>query len=151
MGDLTKGVEAGFIATAVISLLLFAQQASGVHSGFNLIALLQDAAGMPGEVGMAWILHFMIGGVFWGLGFAVFSPHLPGPHWLRGAIFGTLAWLLMMLAFLPAANLPIFAQGMGLTIPATAFGLHLVFGLVLGEAYHLLVHYFPGEVEEENA
>lgn len=151
MGDLTKGFEAGLIATVFISVLLYAQQAAGVHPDFNLIALLQSAAGMPGEIFMPWIIHFIVGSVFWGLGFAVLSPHLPGPHWLRGAIFGVLAWIVMMLVFLPAAGLPVFAQGMGIGIPATAFALHLVFGLVLGEAYHLLVHYFPGEVEEENA
>jgi uncharacterized membrane protein YagU involved in acid resistance len=151
MGDLTKGFEAGLIATVIISVLLYAQQVAGIHPDFNLISLIQSAASMPGELVMPWIIHFIVGSVFWGLGFAVFSPHLPGPHWLRGAIFGTLAWLVMMLVFLPAAGLPVFAQGMGLEIPATAFALHLVFGLVLGEAYHLLVHYFPGEVEEEKA
>ena len=79
MGDLTKGIEAGFIATIFISVLLYAQQAAGVQIEFNLIALLQAAAGMPGQVVLAWILHFLVGAAFWGLGFAVFSPHLPGP------------------------------------------------------------------------
>jgi uncharacterized membrane protein YagU involved in acid resistance len=100
---------------------------------------------------MIWILHFLIGSVMYGVLFAVFSPHLPGPKWLRGAQFGVLAWLAMMVAFLPAAGLPIFAMGMGPEIPVSAFVIHLIFGVTMGEVYHLLVHYFPGEVEEDKA
>jgi hypothetical protein len=47
--------------------------------------------------------------------------------------------------------MPTFARGYGPTIPVASFVLHLIFGLTLGEVYHLLVHYFPGEVEEESA
>ena len=149
MGDVAKGVEAGFIATIVISILLVVQQAAGVAPEFNLISLIMSAAGTPDNVTLAWILHFVIGVGVWGAGFAAFSPHLPGPHWLRGMMFGALAWLAMMIAFLPAAGLPIFAQGMGITIPVVALVLHLAFGAVMGESYHLLLHYLPSEVDEE--
>jgi hypothetical protein len=57
----------------------------------------------------------------------------------------------MMLVFLPSAGMPVFAQGSGLGIPAAALVVHLIFGVTMGEVYHLLVHYFPGEVEEEKA
>ena len=149
MGDLSRGVEAGFAATIVISILLYIQQMLGFTPEFNLIAMATKVAG--GDTIMGWMFHFLIGAIAWGLGFAVVSPHLPGPHWLRGAMFAVVAWVLMMVAFLPAAGLPVFANGMGLTIPAASLILHLIFGLVLGETYHLLVHYFPGEVEEEKA
>lgn len=148
MGDIGKGLEAGFIATLVITALLFAQSVAGLAPEFDLIAMLARAAGTPDATVMGWILHFVIGVALWGAGFAVFSPHLPGPHWLRGLIFGLLAWLVMMIAFLPAAGLPIFASGMGIVIPGTALILHAVFGIVLGEAYHLLLHYLPSEVDE---
>jgi hypothetical protein len=148
MGDVAKGVEAGIIATIVISALMFIQQASGVAPDFNLIDLIMKAAGAPGMTTLAWILHFTIGVGVWGAGFAAFSPHLPGPHWLRGLIFGALTWVLMMVVFLPAAGIPIFAQGMGTTIPMVSLALSLVFGIVLGESYHLLLHYLPSEVDE---
>ncbi len=148
MGDVSKGVESGFVATLVISALMLAQFATGIAPEFNLIALLKQAANTPDYASIAWIAHFAIGTVLWGLGFAVLSPHLPGPHWLRGLIFGVLAWVAMMVLFLPAAGLPIFAQGLGATIPVASLVLHLVFGAVLGETYHVLLHYLPSEVDE---
>jgi hypothetical protein len=53
-----------------------------------------------------------------------------------------------MLAFLPAAGMSVFALGTGAAIPMTALALNLIFGVVLGESYHLLLHYMPGEVDE---
>jgi uncharacterized membrane protein YagU involved in acid resistance len=150
VGDLTKGVEAGFAATVLISILVFAQQAVGLSPQFNLIAMATAFTGTNDPI-MGWMFHFITGGFVYGLGFAVFSPHLLGPHWLRGATFGVLAWLVMMVAFLPSVHMPIFARGMGMTIPAASLIVHLIYGLTLGEVYHLLVHYFPEEVEEENA
>jgi len=38
---------------------------------------------------------------------------------------------------------------MGTAIPIVSLALHAVFGLVLGETYHLLLHYLPSEVDEE--
>ena len=149
MGDLTKGAEAGFAATVLITVLIFVQQRLGISPQFNLIALATATVG--GDPVMGWIFHFFVGGVLWGLGFAVLSPHMPGPHWFRGTLFGLLAWLIMMVAFLPTIGLPAFAEGHGPTIPVAALVLHLIFGLTLGEVYHLLVHFLPGEVEEERA
>jgi hypothetical protein len=147
MGDVTEGVTAGLIATIVITIAMLAQQASGIAPDFNLIELLKQAATGPDTV-FAWIVHFVLGIAFGGL-FAAFSPHVPGPHWLRGLLFGVLVWLVMMIAFLPAAGMPMFALGSGAAIPMTALGLCALFGLALGEAYHLLLHYMPGEADEE--
>jgi uncharacterized membrane protein YagU involved in acid resistance len=142
-------MEAGFAATVLITILIFVQQGLGLSPQFNLLAMATLVVG--GDPIMGWIFHFTVGGVMWGLGFAVLSPHMRGPHWFRGATFGVLAWLIMMLAFLPTIGIPMFADGEGPTIPVASFVLHLIFGLTLGEVYHLLVHYFPGEVEEEKA
>jgi hypothetical protein len=147
MGDVTEGVTAGLIATIVITIAMLAQQASGITPDFNLIELLKQAATGPDTI-FAWIVHFVLGIAFGGL-FAAFSPHVPGPHWLRGLLFGVLVWLVMMIAFLPAAGMPMFALGSGAAIPMTALGLCALFGLALGEAYHLLLHYMPGEADEE--
>jgi len=53
-----------------------------------------------------------------------------------------------MTLFLTAAGLPVFAVGLGPTIPVATLVLHLIFGLVLGETYHLLLHYTSSEVDE---
>jgi hypothetical protein len=148
MGDVSRGVQAGVIATIFISILMVVQQAAGVAPDFNLIAMIQSAANMPDSAAVAWIVHFIVGVGLWGVGFAALSPHLPGPHWLRGLMFGVLAWVLMMIVFLPAAGMPVFAQGLGTTVPVVSLALHLIYGAVLGESYHLLLHYLPSEVDE---
>lgn len=147
MGDVTEGIIAGLIATIVVTIALFAQQASGIAPDFNLIELLKNAATGPDTM-FAWIVHFVIGIAYGGL-FAAFSPHFPGPHWVRGLAFGVIIWLAMMIAFLPTAGMPMFALGSGPAIPMTALGLCLLFGVTLGETYHLLLHYMPGEADEE--
>jgi hypothetical protein len=150
MGDVSKGLEAGFLATVLISILMFAQTSLGYVPQFNMISMLMSAAGTPDAPLLAWGFHFFIGTVLWGAGFAVFSPHLPGPHWFRGAIFGTLTWLAMMIVFLPSAGMHMFAAGadgremiLGVTL-----GLNLVYGVAVGEIYHLLLHYMASEVDE---
>lgn len=148
MGDITKGIEAGFVASIVVALLVFVQQVSGLTPEFTLIAWLNQAAGTDMEPAMGWVLHFIVGAGLFGAGFAAFSPHLPGQHWVRGLLFGGATWLLMMMAFLPTAGVPMFALGMGLTIPILGLVINLVFGVVLGETYHLLLHYLPSEVDE---
>jgi hypothetical protein len=147
MGDISKGVQAGLAATVVISILILLQQAAGMTSAFDLIGMIQDAANMPNVV-VAWIVHFVVGVGLWGVGFAVLSPHLPGPHWLRGLMFGAAAWLVMMVVFLPAAGMHVFAMGAGTSIPVISLVIHLIYGAVLGESYHLLLHYLPSEVDE---
>jgi hypothetical protein len=148
VGDVTKGVQAGFIATVVISIIMVVQHALGFLPQVNIIAMWMSAAGMPNSPGIAWILHFAMGVGLWGTIFSVVSPHLPGPHWFRGAVFSVFTWLAMMTLFLTAAGLPVFAVGLGPTIPVATLVLHLIFGLVLGETYHLLLHYTPSEADE---
>src|ERR1043166_8019632 len=133
MGDIPKGIEAGFVATLFASLLLLVQQMSGIAPDFTLITWINWAADTYSQPYMGWVLHFIIGAGLFGAGFAVFSPHLYGPHWVRGLTFGFGTWFLMMTAFMSAANLPMFAMGMGLSIPIFALVLNLSFGLVLGE------------------
>jgi hypothetical protein len=148
MGDVTEGLIAGLIATIVITLVMFAMQAAHIAPSFDLIALIKVAATGDDTI-FAWIVHFTMGVVVWGGLFAAFSPHVPGPHWLRGLLFGVIVWIAMMVAFLPAAGLSMFAMGEGAQIPMAALALCAIFGLALGESYHLLLHYMPGEADEE--
>jgi len=148
MGDVFRGLEAGFIATVFLVGFLFVQHALGIVPEFNLINLLMASAGAQDRPALGWGLMFMIGTVLWGLGYATVSRRMRGPHWLRGMAFGVGTWFVMMFAFLPTAGLPAFAQGMGFGIPVFALVMHLVYGAVLGASYQLLVHYLPSEVDE---
>ena len=148
MGDISKGVEAGFVATLVVSLLVLFQRAIGFAPGFDLVGLYKEAANTPDYASVAWIVHFAVGTILWGSAFAAVSPHLPGPHLVRGLIFGFGTFIAMMVVFLPAAGFAPFAIGHGMAIPAGGLVLNLVYGAVLGESYHLLLHYLPSEVDE---
>jgi hypothetical protein len=141
-------MEAGFVATIVVSLLLLVQQLSGLAPEFAFITWVNFAAGTEMQPALGWVVHFIIGTFLWGVGFAAFSPHMWGPHWLRGVAFGVITWLLMMVAFLPAAGVPMFGLDMGLSTAILGLVISLVFGVVLGETYHLLLHYLPSEVDE---
>jgi hypothetical protein len=74
----------------------------------------------------------------WGVGFAIVSPYLPGPQWLRGTIFAVCAWLLMMIVVMPMAGAGMFGRGLGMMAPVATLVLHVVFGAVLGGVYGLL-------------
>lgn len=82
--DPSAGDIAGFAATTALTILFYAQHAMGYWPQVSFISMLMAADGTPDSPAMAWVLHYAIGTVAWGGLFAVFSPHLPGPHWLRG-------------------------------------------------------------------
>jgi uncharacterized membrane protein YagU involved in acid resistance len=87
---------------------------------------------------VGWIGHFLIGSIFWGIGFAILSPYLTGPYWGRGAIFAGGAWLMMMIVMMPMAGAGLFGIGLGMMTPVATLVLHVVFGLVLAGVYGLL-------------
>ena len=90
---------------------------------------------------LAWTIHLLNGVMLGELYAAIFKRFLPGPNWLKGAIFGELfiisAWWLTPLAdkyhpMIKSGELPRLANW-------TAFFQnivrHLVFGLTLGLLY----------------
>jgi hypothetical protein len=91
---------------------------------------------------LAWFMHLLNGVVLAELYAAVIKRFLPGPDWLKGAIFGEAfiagAWWLTPLAdkyhpLIKSGEMPRLANW-------TAFGQnlirHLAFGLTLGWLYH---------------
>ena len=82
-----------------------------------------------------WVGYFVIGAVVWGIIYGWLEPSLPGPPVARGLLFGVLAWLAMMIVFMPIAGQGLFAMAAG---PMAAFAtlvLHLVYGATLGLVY----------------
>lgn len=89
----------------------------------------------------AWILHMLNGIALAELYAAVFKRFLPGPDWLKGAIFGELfivsAWWLTPLAdkyhpLIQSGELPKLANRTSFLQNIVR---HLVFGLALGILY----------------
>ena len=132
-----SGIAAGFVATVVLSAIMLVKHSMGLMPELDPIAMITAMAGANSPA-LGWIAHFVIGSIFWGIGFAVVSPYLPGPFWLRGVIFAVGAWLLMMIVMMPMAGAGLFGLGLSMMTPVATLVLHIVFGLVLGGVYGLL-------------
>lgn len=130
---LGPGIAAGFAATIVLSAIMVAKQAMNVMPELDPIQMISGMFESPRAVG--WLVHFAIGTLLWGMLFAWLAPHLPGPMWLRGVIFGAGAWLVMMVVMMPMAGAGLFGLKMGAMAPVATLMLHGIFGAVLGAVY----------------
>ena len=134
MTNLKAGLVAGCLATVVLSVLMIAKNMMGVMPGLDVIHMLSGMMGMPTTAG--WAVHFMIGTIAWGGGFAVLYDHIPGGSALiKGIVFGIGAWLGMMILVMPMAGAGFFGVNLGIMAPMMTLILHIIFGAVLGLAY----------------
>ena len=131
---------AGLVATVVLSVLMLIKSMMGVMPGLDIAQMLTGMAhkmmGLPANPAVGWVLHFMIGTVVWGIGFALLYKTLPtSGATTKGMVFGVLAWLLMMLIPMPMAGAGLFAMKMGMMAPVMTLVLHLIWGAVLGATF----------------
>jgi hypothetical protein len=137
MSNTLKGMLAGFVATLVLTALMLLNSALDLIPQINIIHLLTTLGTL--SVASAWMDHFIVGVVVWGLLFAVYDGAATRPaHWLKGIIFGVFAWLMMMVAFMPLAGAGFFGAKIGITAPVGLLIVHLIYGVVLGATYGLL-------------
>ncbi len=137
--DLFKGVVAGFGATFVLSAVMVAVNLLGAASQADMNYLLRMLLGVPDRPATAWIAHFVIGSLVWGGLFAWLEPRLPGvSHTRRGVLFGVLAWLVMMLLFMPLLGGGLFGLQFSALTPIVTVVLHVIYGAMLGWAYGML-------------
>ncbi len=129
-----KGIVAGFIATVVLTILMIGKAFSHWLSAFSAIEAIHRLTG--GLLVMGWVGHFVIGSILWGVLFALLYPRLPGGRGVpRGIVFGALAWLAMMLLFLPITGYGFFGVAIGWPLIGFTLAMHLVYGTVLGISY----------------
>jgi hypothetical protein len=121
-----NGIVAGFIATLVISAL------------HEPVVLLTAAAGMDAPA-TGWLFHFFVGTLLWGGLFGVVHDYLFGPSWLRGITFAAIAWLVVMVTVMPAADMGLFGLEIDFMVPLVIALFHLFYGLLLGAIYGKLV------------
>lgn len=137
MSKFTNGLLAGFVATLVLSAIMVIKQMMGIMPELDVAAMLTSMLSLP-SVAFGWIMHFMIGTIAWGIGYALLRSFLPvGAVW-SGVLFGTAAWLMMMIAVMPMAGAGLFGINMGVMAPIMTFVLHAIFGAVLGAVYQAL-------------
>jgi hypothetical protein len=136
MSNSLKGMIAGFVASLVVAALLMLKSTLEIVPELNIIRLL-TSLGSIGTVA-AWMDHFIVGTLFWGLMFAAFDYSSNMAYWIKGLIFGVFAWLMMMVLFMPLAKAGLFGLKLGYGAPAVMLVIHLIYGAVLGLTYGLL-------------
>jgi hypothetical protein len=139
-----KGMIAGLVATIVLSGLLLFKGSMDLASHLSIIQLLTQLGSISAV--QAWMDHFIVGVIVWGLLFAAYDSMATRPaHWLKGLIFGIFAWVLMMVLFMPLAKAGMFGSKIGIEAPLVTLIYHLVYGLVLGTVYGLLITWVPAK------
>jgi hypothetical protein len=139
---------AGLIATLVLSAIMLVKRSVGLWPELSLIQLLVNLGSITPV--QAWMDHFIIGVVVWGLVYGAVDAMMPDTaHWLKGLLVGGAAWLLMMVAFMPLAKAGFFGSAIGPIAAAVALGYHVVYGIVLGISYGILTAWAPAKTQAE--
>jgi hypothetical protein len=148
MSTSMKGMIAGLVATIVLSGMLILKSSMGIAMHLNIITLLTQLGSI--SVIQAWMDHFIVGVVLWGLAFGAYDSlaSRPEAHWIKGLIFGAVTWVLMMVLFMPLAKAGFFGSKIGIEAPAVTLLYHLVYGLVLGTTYGLLTTWVPAKTPQ---
>src|SRR5260370_35222715 len=111
MGNALKGMIAGFVATLILSGLMVLNSTMGLMPQINIVRMLANLGTLSTTA--AWMDHFIVGVVIWGLLFAVYDGVATRPaHWLRGFMVGGFAWLMMIDAVVPLGGTGLFGASM---------------------------------------
>lgn len=137
-----KASIAGLAGSLVLSAIFVMFKASGMFEQLDVITLI-DRLGSIGRTA-AWVDHFIVGTLLWGPIFAAFvATTSPRPRWQKGLAFSVLAWVAMMVLFMPVVGAGLFGFRAGLFTPVGMLALHLIYGLVLGVVFEFLDAKFP--------
>ena len=140
-----KAALAGLLATTVYSVAMEGDQLL-IGNRFSDVRFLQGLMGSKATQSkkywlLAWAIHFVNGVALAEVYAAILKRFLPGPNWLKGAIFGELfivsAWWLTPLAdkyhpLIKNGELPRLATPTSFLQNIVR---HLAFGLTLGLLY----------------
>lgn len=128
--DWARGAAAGLLGTLVMTAVgLWVAPMMGMPP-MNPADML--AAQMGGSMVIGWAAHLMIGTIL-ALIYVLVAPALPGPGFLRGALYGLAPFLLAQLAVMPMMGMPIFSGSAAMAMGSLVG--HLVYGGVVGAIY----------------
>ena len=126
---LTRALAGGFVGTVVFTLMGLFVAPHVIGQPMDVAALMAPMFGGSHTAGV--IAHFVTGTVVFPIAYLILGiRHLPGPAWLRGAIFMIPLYLIAM-----AVVMPLLGQGFFFGSPPKAMVAligHVVFGLVMG-------------------
>ena len=126
---LIRALIGGFAGTVLFTMMGLFVAPHVIGQPMDVAALMAPMLGGSHTAGM--IAHFVIGTVVFPITYLVLGIRtLPGPAWLRGAIFLIPLYLVAMVV-----DMPILGQGLFFGSPPKAMVAlmgHVVFGLVMG-------------------
>lgn len=136
-----KAIVSAFIASLVTALayLTWRTMTPNPDVSMDTIYWMGAMLGRPGDHVIGWLMHFILGSVVFGALFAWVSPKMFGPLWLRGAIYGLVLWLLVMVVGLPMTEAGMFGKMYSPDLAIAFFVSKLVYGIVLGVIYSKLL------------
>jgi len=140
--DILRGMLAGVLATFILSLLMLSRglvpQFETVTLLIGIARVLLDGSGFP-VLFAGWLWFFSIGGIWWGIWFAIMAPILPGrSFWIKGAVFGLVTGLVVIWTIMPLAAGGALGMELSLWQPVVTISEHLIYGLALGGIYRWL-------------
>jgi hypothetical protein len=139
--NIPKGILAGFIATLVLSALMIMKTMMGLMPQLDVIGMLSGMLGVSRAI--AWIVHFAIGTLGYGITIALLARSLPGSAVITGLVLGVAGWLVMMVVLMPMTGKGLFGMNLGIMAPMMTLVLHLIFGAVLGWVYGKTTKHVP--------
>ena len=119
------------IATIVLELMMKigAPNVLGIEP-MSPAGLITKILGLPQGHSIGTIIHFGLALIAFPIGYILIAyRNFPGPHLIRGALWGVLLWLGAMVVIVPLAGMPIFF-GFGKPMIA-ALVAHVVYGGLL--------------------
>lgn len=138
---MVRAFVASIIATAIVSALIYANQAAGFVPSFDFIAEIgafNARLGFPPTEDASWVTHAVVGVVLFGLLFLFVQPILPGSAAGEGIWFAIVTFLLCMTVMMPLAGNEMFATNLNVLFIAGVAGLNLVYGLTLSVVFDAL-------------
>jgi uncharacterized membrane protein YagU involved in acid resistance len=126
----TRVIIGGLVATAIMTVLMLMAPAMGIPP-MDIGAMLGSRMG--GSLFLGWMTHFVIGTVLAIAYAAFFATRLPGPGFVRGALYGLVPWIVAQLVVMPMMGAGPFGGSFGAGLGSLVG--HLVYGAVLGGIY----------------
>jgi hypothetical protein len=83
-----RDIIAGLVATVALSAIMLMKQSMGLTPELDLIAVLRRWRAHVLRLSAGSTI-FVVGAVFWKVGFAIVSPYLPGPLRFRGPLLAS--------------------------------------------------------------
>jgi hypothetical protein len=138
-----RSLVAGVVASAVLWVLKLSRdqvpQLDTIHFLDQVADATGKATGLPDPLMAGWIWHWVVGTLLWGTLFGIMWPILPGrSFWTKGAVFGVITGLLVMLLVMPLAGAGYFGMELSVWDPVVSLVYHIIYGTALAGVYALL-------------